>query len=179
MPCRAEPKWAEVSRAEAGWLLRSSKQLWQRSLTTPVNTTSGYKAARETTVASQSVNTVTTQQGNEARVPLSDWGFIRESVIKSHRRECVTSSDKEWTVNAERKPGRVVRRFYVIVRDNWNVSKWRFIVCLQDLVSTVVQLYWECVIHRDLDNSRVINTWRLLGTEWIDLWVGLVKCVNP
>jgi hypothetical protein len=26
------------------------------------------------------------------------------------------------------------------------------------LVSTVVQLYWECVIHRDLDNSRVVNS---------------------
>jgi hypothetical protein len=41
---------------------------WQRCLTTPVNTTSGNKAARETTVARQSVNTVTTQQGNEGRV---------------------------------------------------------------------------------------------------------------
>jgi hypothetical protein len=27
MPCRVEPKWAEVSRAEARWLPRSSKQL--------------------------------------------------------------------------------------------------------------------------------------------------------
>jgi hypothetical protein len=58
MLCRVEPKWAK-----ACWLLRSSKN-------------SG-------SVARQSVNTVTTQQGNEARVPLSDWGFIRESVIRS------------------------------------------------------------------------------------------------
>jgi hypothetical protein len=90
--------------------------------------------------------------------------------IKSHRRECVTSSDKE----------RVVRRFYVTVRDNWSIQKVKiYCVSSRFCVSTVVQLYWECVIHRDWNNSRVVNTWRLLRTEWTDLWVGFVKCVNP
>jgi hypothetical protein len=36
---------AEVSLAEARWLLRKSKQLWQRCLATPVNTTSDNRRA--------------------------------------------------------------------------------------------------------------------------------------
>jgi hypothetical protein len=44
MQCRVEPKWAEPSRAETRWLLRS-KQLWQRCLTTPVNMTADNRRA--------------------------------------------------------------------------------------------------------------------------------------
>jgi hypothetical protein len=36
---------AVPSRAEAHWLLRSSKQFWQRCLTTPVNMTSDNRRA--------------------------------------------------------------------------------------------------------------------------------------
>jgi hypothetical protein len=97
----------------------------------------------------------------------------------SMRPEFVISGDREWIVNAERRPEHVVRRFYVIVHDNWKVSKWRFIVWLQDCASTVVQLHWEYVIQWDLYSFRVINTWRLLKLVWRDLWVGFVKCVNP
>jgi hypothetical protein len=180
MRCRVEPMWAEVSRAEARLLLRSSKHLWQRCLTIPLNTTSGNKAAGETTVARQSVNTVTTQQGNEARVPLSDWGFIRGSVIRNDtvwikKSPSAVVASESWTRKEE------LNAWWedFIVRDNWETGKWRFIVWLQDLVSTVVQLYWECVIQWDLDNSRVVKTWRLLRTEWLDYCVGFINCENP
>jgi hypothetical protein len=70
----AVPSRAEVSRAElkqAG-CYKAVNRSWQHCLTTPVNTTSGNKAAREMTVARQLVNTVTTQQENEAHFPLSN-----------------------------------------------------------------------------------------------------------
>jgi hypothetical protein len=70
----AVPSRADVSRAETkhAGCYEAVNSFEQRCLTTPVNTTTGNKAARETTVARQSVNTVTTQQENEARFPLSD-----------------------------------------------------------------------------------------------------------
>jgi hypothetical protein len=107
----AVPSRAEVSRAEpkhAG-CYEAVNSSWQRCLTTPVNTTSGNKAAHEMTVARQSVNTVTTQQGNEPCFPLSDWGFIRvtrervTSQLQSSIRR-VTSEDwtrYEWAVRIE------------------------------------------------------------------------------
>jgi hypothetical protein len=66
-----------------------------------------------------------------------------------------------------------------IVRENWETSKWRFAVWLQDLVSTVVQLHWECVIQWRFYSSRVINTLRRLKTDWIDCCVDFINWGNP
>jgi hypothetical protein len=55
----ALPRRAEVSRAEAHWLLRSSKQLWQHCLTRAVNTLPREAVTScnsRTTVARQAVN---------------------------------------------------------------------------------------------------------------------------
>jgi hypothetical protein len=69
----AVPSRAELSQAEpkhAGYY-EAVNSSWQRCLTTLVNT-SGNKTAHETTVARQSVNTVTMQQRNKAHFPLSN-----------------------------------------------------------------------------------------------------------
>jgi hypothetical protein len=109
---RAKVSRAEPSRAEARWLLQAVNSSWQHCLTTPVNIMSGKKAACETTVPRQSVNMVTTQQGNEARFPLSDWGFIRESVIKS---------DRAWIVKSPSPVKSIVIQLY---RNDYRGSIW-------------------------------------------------------
>jgi hypothetical protein len=81
----------------------------------------------------------------------------------------VVTKSEQWTRKEE--PNTVVRRSYSVQELRNQQVK---IYCVTSrLVSTVVQWYWECVIQWDLDSSHIINTWRLLRTEWIDC------CVNP